>query len=134
MTEAFPILEILDLTTHRDPTIPMDHSKAILSAFRFPHLTFLSLRNFQLVDGAALLTVKLEAVLMFKLISLNHYLSSIRSPFSVRSYRSFILKRITWIRHLSHPTWNVSSVRLTIYVISGIIHTYFFHCIGILRS
>ena len=64
MTEAFPILEILDLTTHRDPTFPPDH-KAILSAFRFPHLTFLSLSNFQLLDGAALLTVKLEVVLIF---------------------------------------------------------------------
>jgi len=51
----------------------MDH-KAILSAFRFPHLTFLSLSNFQLLDGAALLTVKLEVVLMFILLSLNHYL------------------------------------------------------------
>jgi len=59
MTEAYPILEILRIKTHRHITIPPDH-QAILSAFRFPHLTFLSLSNFQLLDGAALIPVKLE--------------------------------------------------------------------------
>jgi len=57
MTEAYPIVEELRLT-NRHQTIPPDHTAAILSAFRFPHLTFLKLCNFQLLDGAALLPVK----------------------------------------------------------------------------
>ena len=63
MTEAYPILEILRLTTLRHKTIPPDH-QPILSALRFPNLTFLSLSNFQLRDGSALLPVKLKPFLI----------------------------------------------------------------------
>ena len=58
MTEAYPILEDLRLTFY-ETTIPSDHT-AILSAFRFPHLTSLSLCEIQLLDGAALIPVNFE--------------------------------------------------------------------------
>ncbi len=58
MTDAYPIVEDLRLENRINRRIPPDH-QAILSAFRFPHLTSLSLCNFQLLDGASLLTVKL---------------------------------------------------------------------------
>ena len=61
MTEAYPMLEILDLKTRRDPSIPSDH-KAILSAFRFPNLAFLILDNFQLFDGAGLISVNRHCI------------------------------------------------------------------------
>ena len=59
MTEAYPIMEELWLTTYRHKTIPPDHTP-ILSAFCFPHLTSLKLSNFQLLDGAALVPVNFE--------------------------------------------------------------------------
>ena len=59
ITEAYPIVEYLRLTTYRHKTIPPDHTP-ILTALRFPHLTSLSLSNFQLLDGAALLPVRFK--------------------------------------------------------------------------
>jgi len=56
MAEAYPILKILRLTTYL-ATLPAD-GKAVFSAFRFPHLTTLSLCNLQLLDGSALISVK----------------------------------------------------------------------------
>jgi len=50
MTEAYPNLEILKLTTYRHNTMPNDDS-ASLSALSFAHLTSLSLCDFQLGDG-----------------------------------------------------------------------------------
>lgn len=56
MTDAYPIVEDLRLTNSHLNWRP-DHTP-ILSALRFAHLTSLSLCNFELLDGAALLPVK----------------------------------------------------------------------------
>ena len=76
MTDAYELLERLCLT-NRNSTLTPDH-KAILSAFRFPHLTFLSLSNFQLLDGAALIPVNSEMVVIHAV-----HLCLIISPFII---------------------------------------------------
>jgi len=72
MTDAYPNLEFLRLTTWRyeSETLPMDDNAA-LSAFRFPHLTFLSLQNLQLLDGSALLPVRSKVSLIYNASTLN---------------------------------------------------------------
>jgi len=120
MTEAYPTLEILQVTTHRHQTIPPDH-QAILPSFCFLNLTFLSLSNFQLLDGAALIPVKLKYDFTYNISLLDNHLYSpnVRSLYRAQSFKSFTWKLILWIHHLSHRTWNYSSVKLSIYGISG---------------
>ena len=63
ITESYPNLEVLELTTYRNKTSPPDDRA--LSAITFSKLTKLSLRGFQLQDGAALLEVKSCFLLSF---------------------------------------------------------------------
>ena len=69
MVEAYPILKILRLKTHLE-TLPPD-GNAVLSAFRFPHLTTLTLFNLQLLDGSALIPVKSKISSIYNASSLN---------------------------------------------------------------
>lgn len=56
MTEAYPILENLQLSVDRNEAIPYD-DEACLSGINFSKLTSLSLRGFNLQDGTFLLSV-----------------------------------------------------------------------------
>ena len=125
MTEAYPIVEDLRLTANRRKTIPPDHTP-ILSAFRFPHLTFLSLSNFQLLDGAALLPVKFEVTFVIE-AHLSYFICCIfRSSKSAQSWRAFILILMHWIQNLSRLTWNFLLLLLPSYVILGNFRSFFF--------
>lgn len=72
MTDAYPIVEDLLLKNSHLKSIPSTHT-SILSAFRFPHLTSLSLSGFQLLDGAALLPVRIEVSFVIQ-VHFNYFI------------------------------------------------------------
>ena len=103
MVEAYPNLKILWLYSC-NPFLNkrvLPDGNAVISTFRFPHLTTLSLRNFQLLDGSALISVKWKVSLIYYSSSLN--LVVFRSSKDPRSWRWFSWRQILFI-HLLHQT------------------------------
>jgi len=74
MNEAYPNLEILQLSMNRNKTIPRNH-ETCLSALSFPMLTSLTLSRFDLRDGSFLLSVNITLVDHFS-IYLRHIIHS----------------------------------------------------------
>ena len=120
ITEAHPNLEVLELISYRDKTSPSDDRA--LSGITFSKLTKLSLRGFQLRDGAALLKVgrRLFHIFVIPLLSLSFFLFISRSSTSALNLKFFTLRLTHWKRRIFWLTSSAFSVRLPSCVNSGI--------------
>ena len=117
MAKAYPNLEILRVRTEFI-SLPQDDN-AGLSAFRFPHLTTLSLCNLQLQNGSALISVKSKV--SFNIHNLLQFVSCfyIRLSKDAPSWKWFFWRQNQLIHRFSQRTLSFFSNWLPNCVVSG---------------